>query len=115
MLHNGLGQYAEALAAAQRACEHEDVMATARALVELIEAAVRSGQPDEAAAALDRLSERTRASGTDWALGVEARCRGAADATTRPCYRESIERLVAQPRGGRARAQPAPVRRVAAS
>ena len=49
------------------------------ALVELIEAGVRSGRPDEAAAALERLSERTQASGTEWALGVEARCRGAAE------------------------------------
>ena len=50
-------------------------MAYGWALVELVEAGVRAGQPDEAAAALDRLSERTRASGTEWALGVEARCR----------------------------------------
>jgi hypothetical protein len=43
------------------------------ALAELIEAGVRGGRPAEAAAALDRLSERTRASGTEWALGIEAR------------------------------------------
>ena len=92
LLHNGHGQYAEALAAAKRVCEHEDVIYRDRALVELIEAGVRSGQPDEAAAALDRLSEDTRASGTDWALGVEARCRGLLT-DDEPCYRESIERL----------------------
>ncbi len=92
LLHNGHGQYAEALAAAKRVCEHEDVIYRDRALVELIEAGVRSGQPDEAAAALDRLSEDTRASGTDWALGVQARCRGLLT-DDEPCYRESIERL----------------------
>jgi DNA-binding CsgD family transcriptional regulator len=92
LLHNGRGHYSEALAAAQRACEHEDVLYHGRALVELIEAAVRSGQPDEAAVALEHLSERTRATGTDWALGIEARCRGLLS-DNEPLYRESVERL----------------------
>ena len=90
--HNGHGRYGEALADARRACEHEDVMACGWALVELIEAGVRGGRPDEATAALDRLSERTRASGTEWALGVEARCR-ALLSDDESLYRESIERL----------------------
>ncbi len=42
---------------------------------ELIEAAVRSGCADVAADALRRLAETTTASGTDWALGIEARSR----------------------------------------
>ena len=92
LLHNGHGRYDEALAAARQACEHEDVMAYGRALVELIEAGVRAGRPDEAAAALERLSERTRASGTEWALGIEARCR-ALLSDDESLYRESIERL----------------------
>ena len=75
LLHNGHGRYGEALAAARQSCEREDVLAYGWALVELVEAAVRSGRPEEAAAALERLSERTQASGTEWALGVEARCR----------------------------------------
>ena len=79
LLHNSYGQYGKALAAARQACEHEDVMAYGCALVELVEAGVRDGQPDEAAAALDRLSERTQASGTEWALGMEARCRALLD------------------------------------
>ena len=60
LLHNGLGQYDEALAAARQACEHEDVMVYGWALVELVEAGVRAGQPDEAAAALEP-PERTHA------------------------------------------------------
>jgi DNA-binding CsgD family transcriptional regulator len=92
LLQNGHGQYGEALAAAHRACAHEDVVYWARALVELIEAGVRSGQPDEAARALERLSERTQASGTEWALGVEARCRGLLG-DDESFYRESVERL----------------------
>src|SRR5215208_3697444 len=56
--HNGHGHYGEALADARQACEHEDVMACGWALVELVEAGVRADRADEAAAALDRLSER---------------------------------------------------------
>jgi DNA-binding CsgD family transcriptional regulator len=92
LLHNGRGQYGDALAAAQRACEHEDLYFYGWALAELIEAGVRSGRIDEAAAALERLSERTQASGTEWALGIEARCRGLVS-DDEPCYVESIERL----------------------
>jgi DNA-binding CsgD family transcriptional regulator len=90
--HNGHGHYDEALVAARHACEHEDVMAYGWALVELIEAGVRGGRPDEAATALDRLSERTRASGTQWALGIEARCRGLLS-DDEALYQESVERL----------------------
>ena len=39
VLHNGHGHYGEALEAAQRACEYEDVLAYGWALVELVEAA----------------------------------------------------------------------------
>ncbi len=92
LMDNGHGRYREALAAAQQACEHEDVMAYGWAHVELIEAAVRVGRHDEATAALERLNERTRASGTDWALGIEARCR-ALVSDDESLYRESIERL----------------------
>jgi DNA-binding CsgD family transcriptional regulator len=90
--HNGHGHYGEALVAARQACEYEDVMAYGWALVELIEAGVRGGRPDEAATALDRLSERTRASGTQWALGIEARCRGLLSGDE-SLYQESVERL----------------------
>jgi DNA-binding CsgD family transcriptional regulator len=92
LLHNGHGQYGEALAAANRACEYEDVIYYGWSLVELIEAGVRSGQRDDAATALDRLSERTQASATEWALGIEARCQ-ALLSDDEPLYVESIERL----------------------
>ncbi|HLJ99079.1 MAG TPA: LuxR C-terminal-related transcriptional regulator [Streptosporangiaceae bacterium] len=92
LLHNGHGDYGEALAAARQAVEFEDVNFYGWALVELIEASVRSGRLDEAASALDRLSERTRASGTEWALGIEARCR-ALLTDDESLYRESVERL----------------------
>ena len=72
LLHNGGGRYDEALAAARQACEHDDVGAFAWALVEQIEAGVRVGEADLAAAAFEQLRERTQASGTEWALGIEA-------------------------------------------
>jgi DNA-binding CsgD family transcriptional regulator len=95
LLYNGSGRYAEALAAAQRGCEQDDAGLFAWTLVELIEAGVRSGATDATSAALDRLSERTQASGTDWALGIEAGSRALLSDTrdAEPLYREAIERL----------------------
>jgi hypothetical protein len=95
LLYNGCGHYDEALAAAQRCCEHDDVGLFAWALVELIEAGVRSGATDATSAALDRLSGRTQASGTDWALGIEAGSRALLSDSrdAEPLYRESVERL----------------------
>jgi DNA-binding CsgD family transcriptional regulator len=92
LLHNAHGRYGQALVDARSGCEHEDVMAYGWCLIELIEAGVRSGAGEEAAAALDRLSERTQATGTEWALGIEARCRGLVHGDESG-YRESIARL----------------------
>ena len=96
VLYNGLGRYEDALAAAERASEHsEDLAFFGWGLAELIVAAARSEDFERAAAALERLSEVTRASGTDWALGIEARSRALVsqrDAAER-LYREAIERL----------------------
>jgi tetratricopeptide (TPR) repeat protein len=73
VLYNGLGRYDEALAAASEAVENDELGLCGWALVELIEAAARSGKADAAVRALQRLSDRTRRSATDWALGIEAR------------------------------------------
>jgi len=91
-IHNGHGQYDKALGDARRSCEQDDITSYGWALAECVEAGVRAGSMNEASAAFDRLSERTRASGTEWALGVEARCRGLLN-DDEACYRESIERL----------------------
>jgi DNA-binding CsgD family transcriptional regulator len=95
LLYNGCGSYAEAFAAAQRGSEHDDVGLFAWALVELIEAGVRSDATDAASAALDRLSARTQASGTDWALGIEACSRALLSdrGSAERLFREAIERL----------------------
>jgi DNA-binding CsgD family transcriptional regulator len=96
MLGNSLGRYEDALAAAGQATEDLSGMWSAKgALAEFIEAATRSGAPGRATAAFEQLAELTSACGTDWALGLEARCRAlisdgdAADSS----YREAIDRL----------------------
>ena len=60
-----------------------------------MEAAVRSGKPELAADALERLRQRTQVAGTDWALGLEARCAAllSDDALAEALYREAIDRL----------------------
>jgi DNA-binding CsgD family transcriptional regulator len=95
VLYNGLGRYREALAAAQRASEHDDLGLYGWALIELVEAAARSREPELAGDALERLSERTGLSGTDWALGIEARSRALLDEGrgAEDLYLEATERL----------------------
>ncbi len=96
VLCNGLGRYEEALAAAQQASEDSPADLFANwAVAELIEAATRSGLPERAAGALQQLSATARASGSEWALGVEARSRAllSEGETAETLYREAIDRL----------------------
>jgi DNA-binding CsgD family transcriptional regulator len=97
VLYNGLGRYEQAASAAQQATAHAPGMSPGHnwGLLELVEAAARSGQTDRAADALERLSATTRAAGTDWALGVEARARAllSEGPAAERLYREAIERL----------------------
>ena len=95
VLYNGLGRDDAALAAVGQPERYAEEGPAIWALTELIEAAVRSGQPQPARGALEPIVETTRAAGTDWALGIEARCRALlsdgdeADSL----HREAIERL----------------------
>jgi len=75
ILYNGVGHYELAMDAAQKAAEPDDFITSAWALYELVEAASRCGQPAIARDAVDRLSERASASGTEWAKGTAARSR----------------------------------------
>jgi DNA-binding CsgD family transcriptional regulator/tetratricopeptide (TPR) repeat protein len=93
LLYNGLGRYEDALAAAQRACQREDLGLFGWSLAELVEAAARCGKPDLAAEALRRLEERTGPAGTDWALGVQAAARAQLSDDAEGLYREALERL----------------------
>jgi DNA-binding CsgD family transcriptional regulator len=96
VLYNGLGRYDDALAAARQATEYpEDLAFFTWGSVELIEAAARSGKSELAVDALGQLTETTAASGTDWALGIEARSRAllAEGEVAESLYRQAIERL----------------------
>jgi DNA-binding CsgD family transcriptional regulator len=95
VLCNGLGQYEKALVAARSASEHREVVAENWGLSELIEPAARTGRTDLATQGLNRLAEKARASGTDWALGIEARSRAllSEGAGAEALFREGIERL----------------------
>jgi DNA-binding CsgD family transcriptional regulator len=95
-LYNGLARYEEAYAAAAQAADDPyELWFSTFATVELIEAASRSDRDDRAAAALERLAESTRASGTPWALGVAARSRALLTSgdEAEALYREAIDRL----------------------
>ena len=96
LLHNGIGRYDVALAAAEQAAEDpRELWFSPWTMVELVEAATRCGLDDRAAAALAVLGETTQASGTPWAHGVETRSRAllASGAAAEQLYREAIEVL----------------------
>jgi DNA-binding CsgD family transcriptional regulator len=67
----------------------------APALPELVEAAMRCGQPELARRAVDQLALTTAASGTDWAAGLECLCRAlmADDDGAEPLFAESLDHL----------------------
>jgi DNA-binding CsgD family transcriptional regulator len=95
VLYNGLGRYDKALGPAHSASTRDELLMPVLSLPELVEAAARTGEAELADGALERLSERTRAAGTDWALGVEARSKALLSdgEVAQRLYRESIERL----------------------
>jgi DNA-binding CsgD family transcriptional regulator len=98
-LYNGLARYDEALAFARQANDPPAYWSSHLNLHELVEAAARSGEAHMAAEALERLSESTQASGTDWALGVETRSRALLSTgdAAEALYHEAIERLDRSP------------------
>jgi DNA-binding CsgD family transcriptional regulator len=97
ILFNGLGRYEDALAAAKRGSEQDDIGVLGRTLVERIEAGARCGASHDAAVALAQLEALTLAAGTDWALGMLARSRALLrdDDGAESLYHEAIERLAA--------------------
>ncbi len=95
VLYNGLADYDRAADAACNATSVNESPVSSWALPELVEAAVRAGQPARAAEACERLSAIAAASGTDSARGAAALGRAlVADGdVAEDLYREAIEVL----------------------
>ncbi|HKR98258.1 MAG TPA: AAA family ATPase, partial [Candidatus Dormibacteraeota bacterium] len=95
LLYNGLGNYEAALPLAERASARDQLTVSIWSVPEVVEAAVRCGRSEAAAAALDRLTERTQAAGTELALGIEARSRAllSEGRVADELYREAVDRL----------------------
>jgi tetratricopeptide (TPR) repeat protein len=96
VLYNGLGRYERARSAALRVAEQtQDLTPSNWAMPELIEAAVRTGARELAVETDRHLTDRSRASGTDWALGIAARSHALVvdDGRAEDLYAEAIERL----------------------
>jgi DNA-binding CsgD family transcriptional regulator len=96
VLCNGLGQYEEALEAAISATlDPNEFVAHNWGLIELIEAAARTDEPYLARDALDEVSTKAGAAGTDWALGVRSLGQALLDdrATAETRFRDATTRL----------------------
>jgi DNA-binding CsgD family transcriptional regulator len=95
VLYNGLGRHDAACNPAWRAFQRDELGYGPYVVPELAEAASRTGDVELVRAALQWLSERTRAAPTEWALGIEARVRALLSQgdAAEPHYRESIDRL----------------------
>jgi ATP/maltotriose-dependent transcriptional regulator MalT len=95
VLDNGLGRHDAARDAAWRAFERDQLGYGPLVVPELAEAASRTGDLRLVRTALEWLSERTRVTPTEWALGIEARVRAllSEGETAETLYRESIVRL----------------------
>ncbi len=99
ILYNGLGRYSEAVEVGRRELPYTHELSHAmRTLLELVEAATRTGEGELAEEAFVRLAGVTTPLGNDWALGVlamaEAQLREGGEAER--LYRDAIERFERQ-------------------
>jgi DNA-binding CsgD family transcriptional regulator len=95
VLHNSLGRHDAARDAAWPAFERDHLGYGPFLVAELAEAASRTGDTALVRVALEWLSERTRVTPAEWALGIEARVRALLSEgdVADSLYRESIARL----------------------
>jgi DNA-binding CsgD family transcriptional regulator len=96
VLYNGLGRYQQALAEARQAGDvSPELWISGWALVELVEAAARTGNTEVAGEALERLVAAASVGDADWRMGVVARSRAllSEGEDAEDSYREAIERL----------------------
>jgi DNA-binding CsgD family transcriptional regulator len=95
VLCNAHGRHDAALDAVQAAFERGQLGLDPFILPELAEAAARTGETALLETTLDRVSERTRATPTPWALGIEARILAllSPERTAGAFYQQSISHL----------------------
>ncbi|GAA4579495.1 LuxR family transcriptional regulator [Planotetraspora phitsanulokensis] len=97
VLELSLGNYREALDRARPLFDRDPPGNGNRVLPDLVEAAVRAGDPDTARLALARLEERAPISAMPWGLGLLARSRALLGEQTggdaEPLYRQALELL----------------------
>ena len=96
LYYNGLGRYQDAVRPARDASETvPELHVSTWALPELVEAAARSGDSQLAIDAVQQFAQVAATSGTDWALGVDARLRALVSTgqLAEDCYRSAIEHL----------------------
>ncbi|MET9271465.1 AAA family ATPase [Kribbella sp. NPDC003557] len=96
LLMNSLGQYQDALAAAEEATAYPIEYGVSNwAWSELVESAVHTGRPEVAAKAVERLALLAETSATDWGLGVLSRSRAllAVGDVAESHYQEAIDLL----------------------
>ena len=96
VLYNGLARFDQAASEATEVAAHALApFMTNFALPELVEAAARQGDTKAAVDALERLVETTRPTQTDWAVGMEARCRAllANGDEAEEAYRDATDRF----------------------
>jgi DNA-binding CsgD family transcriptional regulator len=95
VLDPGLGRYQSALDHALPVFRDDPPAVGNLVLPLIVEAGVRAGRYEAAAAALARMAERAPAAGTPWGLGLLARCQAlmSSDEHAEARYRESLELL----------------------
>jgi ATP/maltotriose-dependent transcriptional regulator MalT len=96
VLYNGLARYEEAVSAARQATHNAlNHWIPTWVLPELVEAAIRNGDAELARDALGRLAKTTEPCRTEFAIGIESRCRAllSGGSAADELYREAIERL----------------------
>ncbi|MFI1977010.1 AAA family ATPase [Streptomyces wedmorensis] len=92
---NSIGHHGEALRSAESAAAHDEMGFHTWITPELVEAAAATGQPERAQSVIADLHERTVANDTDWARGLELRCRAllADGAEADAMFREALAHL----------------------
>ena len=97
LLYNSLGRYGEAFEACESAGALDEPAVRNWLLPELVEAALRTQHPEEAATATARLEECARLTRSDWARGLHLRAQAllADGSDADDLYRSSARRLAA--------------------